>query len=181
MRVAKLMAGTLTLVLTFSTFMWSQAATTSLNGTVSDPNGAVVPGAQVTLSNPTTGFARTVKSNGQGVYQFLQDPPATYSVTAQAAGFATIKQDYVPLMVNTPATLDLTLTVAGGQTVVEVTGAAPIVNTTDASLGHAFNSDQISYLPFEGREATSILSLQPGVAFTGNSTSINPNTDSRSG
>ena len=69
----------------------------------------------------------------------------------------------------------------GTKTVVEVTGSAPLVNTQDASLGHAFNSDQISYLPFEGREAASILSLQPGVVYTGNSSHISAASDSRSG
>ena len=85
------------------------------------------------------------------------------------------------LLVNTPATLDISLRVAGTQAVVQVMGTAPVVNTQDASLGHVFDSSQISYLPFEGREAVSILSLQPGVVFTGNSGSISPASDSRSG
>ena len=135
----------------------------------------------MTLANPETGFSRDVKTNAQGVYQFLQIPPAAYSLTVTVAGFATKKQTNVVLMVNTPATLDVAMQVASTQTILEVVSTAPLVNTQEASLGHAFNGDQISYLPFEGREATSILSLQPGVTFTGNGSNISAASDSRSG
>jgi Carboxypeptidase regulatory-like domain len=161
--------------------LWAQTASSSISGTVTDPKGSVIPGANLTLSNPDTGFLRTIKTNDQGIYQFLQIPPATYELTVVASGFATKKQSNVVLMVNTPATLDFPMRVASTQTILEVVSTAPLVNTQDASLGHAFNSDQISYLPFEGREATSILSLQPGVTFTGNGSNINAASDSRSG
>jgi hypothetical protein len=179
MRIAE--AALLTLITLAVAGLNAQTATTSLNGTVTDPAGSVIPGAAMTLSNPQTGFTRSASTNAQGVFQFLQIPPATYELTVNASGFATRKQNNVVLMVNTPATLDLAMQVAGAASVVEVTGTAPLVNTQDASLGHAFNGDQISYLPFEGREAASILSLQPGVAFTGNGSHINQASDSRSG
>ena len=180
MRIAK--RATLLILATLSVIALSaQTTSSSLNGTVTDPKGSVIPGVTLTLSNPETGFTRSAKTNDQGVYQFLQVPPATYELTVNASGFAGQRRKNVELMVNTPATLDIPLQVAGSQIVVEVTGTAPLVNTQDASLGHAFNSDQISYLPFEGREAASILSLQPGVAFTGNSGHISPASDSRSG
>ena len=178
MRMAKA-AARFALITFVGTSLWAQTARTSLNGTVTDPTGSVIPDATLTLSNPQTGFTRNSKTNGQGAYQFLQVPPATYALKLSASGFATLKQSGVALMVNTPATLDLSMRVAGADTVVEVTGTAPLVNTQDASLGHAFNSDQISYLPFEGREAASILSLQAGVVYTGNTN--HPANDSRSG
>ena len=161
--------------------LWAQTATSSLNGTVVDSKGSVLPDATLTLSNPQTGFSRDAKTNGQGVYQFVQVPPSTYELSVSAQGFATQRHKNVELMVNTPATVDISMRVAGSEIIVEVTGTAPLVNTQDASMGHAFNSDQISYLPFEGREAASILSLQPGVVFTGNSGHISPASDSRSG
>ena len=178
MRIAKLAA---LLALGSMSVVWAQTASTSLNGTVADSKGSVIAGANLTLSNPQTGFSRNAQTNGQGVYQFLQVPPAAYELQVSAPGFGTQKRTNVILMVETPATLDFTMRVAAAEMVVEVTGAAPIVNTQEASLGHAFNSDQISYLPFEGREATSILSLQPGVAFTGNGSNISAASDSRSG
>jgi len=160
---------------------WGQTASSSIHGTVTDPNGSVIPEATLTLSNPESGFVRSAKTSDGGTYQFLQLPPATYELTVAAPGFATKKQTNVVLMVNTPATLDVAMQVASTQTILEVVSNAPLVNTQEASLGHAFNADQISYLPFEGREATSILSLQPGVTFTGNGSNISAASDSRSG
>src|ERR1700693_1265224 len=179
MRNAKLVA--FLALISLSVAAWAQTASSSLNGTVSDPHGSVITGATPILSTPKTGFNRDTKTNGQGVYQFLQVPPATYELRVSAAGFAAQTRSNVVLMVNTPATLDVAMQIAGSQAVVEVTASAPLVNTQDASLGHAFNSDQISYLPFEGREAASILSLQPGVVYTGNSSHTSPASDSRSG
>lgn len=160
---------------------YSQNATTSLRGTIFDPKGAVVAGATVTISNSATGFSRAVKSDGQGNYQFLELPPAKYELTVQARGFGTMKQSGLELQVATPATLNVNLEVTGGTITVEVSSAAPLVNTQDASMGHAFGQDQIDELPFEGRDPAGILSLQTGVVFTGNSTHIQSASDSRSG
>ena len=160
----------LTGLLTLGTFGFAQSANTSLRGTITDAKGAVVSGATVTLANPATGFSRTVKSANDGVYQFLEVPPANYTLTVAVSGFATIKQDNVTLQVSQPATLDITLRVAGATEVVEVSGEAPLVNTTDASQGNVFNSIQLSNLPSEGRDPVSILSLQAGVTYLGSNT-----------
>jgi Carboxypeptidase regulatory-like domain len=163
-RVVTLFAG----VFLFScSLIFAQTATTSLRGTVTDPKGAVVQGASVTLTNPSTGFSRTTKSANDGVYQFLEVPPATYSLTVTVAGFATVKQDKVTLQVSQPATLDIAMTVKGTTEVVEVSGQAPLVNTTDATQGNVFNSTQLINLPSEGRDPVGILSLQPGVVYLG--------------
>jgi hypothetical protein len=164
-----------------NTLAWGQSATTSLRGTVSDPHGAVVAGAGVTLLNPQTGFSRTGTTDNQGNYQFRELPPATYELTVNAPGFAAIKQTGLQLLVDTPTTSNVTMQVSGGTVTVEVSGSAPLVNTQNASLGHAFGADQIANLPFEGRDATGILSLQPGVVFTGSSSHIATAADSRSG
>jgi hypothetical protein len=157
-------------VIAFSALSFSQSATTSLRGTITDPKGAVVQGASLTLSNPETGFSRTVKSGSDGVYQFLEVPPATYSLTVSVAGFATIRRDKVILQVSQPETVNIEMQVKGTTEVVEVSGEAPLVNTTDASQGNVFNSTQLASLPSEGRDPVSILSLQAGVTFLGNST-----------
>jgi len=159
----------------------AQTATTSLRGTVYDAKGAVVSGATVTITNPSTGFSRTTKTDGQGSYQFLELQPAKYNLTVNAAGFAALKQSGLELQVATPATLNVNMQVAGGTVTVEVSSTAPLVNTQDASMGHAFGADQIADLPFEGRDPAGILSLQTGVVFTGNSTHISSASDSRAG
>jgi len=85
MRLAsRLVASMLVSLLAFSAALWPQSATTSLRGTISDPNGAVLSGVTVTIINPATGFARTVKTDDQGVYHFLQLPPATYQLVVTA-------------------------------------------------------------------------------------------------
>jgi Carboxypeptidase regulatory-like domain len=159
----------------------AQTSSTSLRGTVVDPKGAVVPGVEVTITNSATAFSRTTKTDGQGFYQFLEVPPATYTVTIKAAGFGILQVENVGLLVNTPASLNETLRVQAVAEKVEVMSQAPLVNTEDASLGHAFTADQMTTLPLEGRDPVSILSLQPGVLYTGNSTDINRDADSRSG
>jgi hypothetical protein len=166
-----------------SVLTFGQTATTSLHGTVSDAKGAVLQGAIMTITNPATGYSRSTKTDGQGSYQFLQVVPGTYTITANAPGFGILKQEGVELVVSVPATLNLTMQVQGTSVTVEVTGEATQVNTTDASIGNAFGTKQILELPFEGRNPVEILSLQPGVTYTGNLDANNTdrNVDSRAG
>lgn len=161
----------------------AQTGTTSLRGVVFDAKGAVLPGATVRISDPQNGLSRTAKTNGQGEYQFLQLPPATYAVAVDAKGFATVKQDKVELLVAVPSTLNFTMQVQGQAITVEVSGEATHVNTTDATMGNAFNSNQIEELPFEGRNPVEMLSLQAGVTYTNptSGTAVNNMVDTRSG
>ena len=166
--------------LAVSTLVSAQSATTSLRGAITDPKGGVLLGATVTLNNPATGYSRTTKSGNDGVYQFLEVPPATYTLTVAVTGFATLKQDKVILQVSQPATLDVAMQVKGTTEVVEVKGGeAPLVNMTDASQGNVFNSTQLINLPAEGRDPAAILSLQPGVTYIGQN--VDPAIDSRGG
>jgi len=165
--------------LSLAALAFGQGATTSLRGTVTDAKGALLQGAAATLSNPSTGFTRTAKSGTDGVYQFLEVPPAKYTLTVSVAGFATVKHENVTLQVSQPATLDIEMQVGGTTEVVEVTGEAPLVNTQDATLGNNFGVRQLTDLPSEGRDPVSILSLQPGVVYLGNQ--VNQDDDSRGG
>jgi hypothetical protein len=158
---------------------WSQSSTTSLRGTIVDPKGAVVPGAGVTLTKADSGFSRTVKTDNRGIYQFIELPPSTYRLTITASGFAILRIERVQLMVNTPVDIDETLKVEGAKETVEVLDAPALVNTQDATQGHAFDTRQIDNLPSEDREPVAILSLQPGVVFVGNQ--ANQGIDSRGG
>jgi len=113
-----------------STISVTQSATTSLRGTVTDPQNAVIVGAQVTLSDPATSITRTGKTDANGQYQFLQIPPGTYNVSAAAPGFGKTTEQAVRLLVNTPSTLNITLKVQTIQTV-EVSGEVGLINTED--------------------------------------------------
>ena len=119
------------------------------------------------------------KTGSDGVYQFLQVPPATYTLTVVATGFGTLKRDNVTLQVSLPATVDISMEVKGRSEVVEVTGEATLVNTTDATQGNVFGAEQIQNLPAEGRDPVSILSLQPGVVYVGRN--VDQTFDSRGG
>ena len=180
MRSAKVAALLLVSILSVIGLSWCQVATTSVKGTVYDAQGGVVPQATVSLENHSTGFSRPAKTDGQGVYQFVQIPPGVYTITSTASGFGTTKVNNVQLLVNTPATQNLTLEVASASTVVEVQARAELVNTQDASIGNAFDSKQILNLPLEGRDPVGILSLQPGVSFVGGKT-VDQSYDSRGG
>ena len=166
-------------LMVFSNLVVAQTATTSLRGTITDAKGAVLQGAVVTLSSTETGFSRTAKSGSDGVYQFLEVPPSTYTLTVASSGFATVKQEKVTLQVAQPATLDVSMQVKGTTEVVEVSGEAAMVNTTDASQGNVFNSTQLINLPSEGRDPVAILSLQPGVTYVGQN--VDQSSDSRGG
>lgn len=176
---SRLAAAVVSCFLALSTLAVAQSATTSLRGTITDTKEAVVTGATVTLNNQATGFSRMTKTDDQGIYQFLEVPPANYNLTVTAAGFATTKRENVVLQVSSPATVNMALQVQGGSVVVDVTGEAPMVNTQDATLGNNFNARQLTDLPSEGRDPVGILSLQPGVVYIGNK--VDQNNDSRGG
>ena len=97
-------------LLAFALFVFPQS-TTSLRGTVTDPTGAVIPQAVVSITNINTGFKRQALTEPDGVYQFLQAPPGMYQLSVEVAGFATHTSDKVQLQVNTPATLDVRMEV----------------------------------------------------------------------
>jgi hypothetical protein len=155
----------------------AQIATTSLRGTVVDPSGAVVGGAQVSLLQSSTGFHAEHTTSANGEYSFAQIPPGSYSLTVSASGFANLVKQ-AELLVNQPATVDFKLSVSAQQEV-EVNATSETLNTSDASLGNALNSATIEALPSEGRNVPDLLSLQPGVVYLGRQ--VNQDQDSRSG
>jgi hypothetical protein len=158
-----------------------QTGTTSLRGTVIDPNGASVPNAVLTLTNADIGVTLTSTTDKDGAYQYLELRPATYTLTVTAPGFATYKQSGLQLLVATPTTNDVKMQLASLATIVEVVTATQAINTTDATIGNAFTASQIGALPFEGRDPVSILSLQPGVVTVAGRDIVNETADSRGG
>ena len=121
----------------------SAQVTSSLRGTVTDPSGAVIPGAVVTLTSPDTGVKRTTPATKDGVYQFLQVPPGKYTLSVEAEGFSKTELTGIQLLVNTPATTDVTLRVGSVSQQVTVSAAAATLNTEDATVGNAFEENQV--------------------------------------
>ena len=154
------------IILGFSTAGYCQS-TTLLRGNVTDPQGASISEAVVKLSNAQTGLSRESLTSATGEYQFLQLTPGTYTITVEKPGFAAITRTGVNLLVNTPATLDLGMSLGQSAESVSVTAEASTINTVDASVGNAFSERQVSALPLQTRNVVELLSLQPGVTTNG--------------
>jgi hypothetical protein len=168
--------------------LWGQA-TTSLNGRVADASGAVIPDAKVTLVLQSTEAERNVATDSSGHYQFSQLTPGRYTLSVAAPGFATAERPNIDLLVSQPATVNIALAPATAtQKVTVIAGTQATLNTTDATLGNAFNENQVQSLPLDQRNVPDLLSLQPGVTFLGRSDDVNgtqgvgnTSTDSRAG
>src|SRR6266849_4532394 len=164
-----------------TTSAWAQVGTTSVRGAVTDKTGAAVVGAKVTLNSTAQALKREMQTNQAGEYEFLALPPATYVLTVEMANFRKFEQKNIQLLVNLPATVNVTLEVGATNQTVEVSAQALTLNTTDATLGIAFNENQVKQLPLEGRNIPDLLSLQAGVVYTGNRADINVDVDTRNG
>jgi hypothetical protein len=157
----------LSLALCFGATGLAQTITGSITGTVTDATGAVVPGAKVTATNTATGVSVSDVTNGAGIYslRFLQI--GKYKVLTDAAGFA--KQSYGPfsLEIDQVAKVNVTLSVGGSSTVVDV-GATeqPILNTENATLGETFTENTINNLPLNGRDFSQLTVFTPGAVST---------------
>ena len=145
---------------------WGQA-TTSLRGTVTDPSGAAIPNAKVTLTNVATNVPRQTTTTSSGEYNFASVLPATYRLSVAAQGFQTYVQTGLELQVNLPATADVQLQVGGMTQTVEVHGQAPLLNRTNATLGQTMGTTPIENLPLQAENTVLLLSLQPGVVYNG--------------
>jgi hypothetical protein len=151
---------------------WGQAST-SLRGAVTDPSKAAIPGAKITLINPGTGATRSTTTGADGTYVFTEVLPGTYTLTVEANGFQKYEQTGLVLRVALPATENVQMKVGAVTQVVSVSGEAPLLNTTDASVGQTMGTTQIEQLPLEARNVPALLSAQPGVVYTSNRDDIN--------
>lgn len=152
----------------------------SLNGAITDPSGGAVAGALVEIQS-ATGLRRQTTTNHQGEYAFAELAPGQYRLRISARGFATAVVPAVRVQVSLPATVNLRLHVAAVATTETVNAAAaPLLNTTDASLGNVLGRSQIAQLPIPDRNVVALLSLQAGVVYLGENMNTSQ-TDTRSG
>src|SRR5579864_8163066 len=144
---------------------WAQSTSTgTVAGTVTDPTGAVVADATVTLTDIGTNTARTTTSNASGRYIYVDVNPGIYSIAVSKAGFATSKTENQEVKVGASLTLNLSLQVGGGNVVVEVTTAGTDLQTMNATVGNTITSLTLDNLPSLGRDVSSFVELQPGVS-----------------
>ncbi len=152
-------------VWTLSVSLNAQTASSAVVlGRVLDTSGAVVPGANVTLRSVGTNATRNQVTNTAGQYTFSAVPPGGYILTVAKAGFETATLNDLQLDVNKSYTVDVPLTVGAQSQTVEVSAASAVVElqTTDATIGNVIGSRDLIRLPTQSRDATELLSLQPG-------------------
>src|SRR5256884_2169573 len=167
MRFVKVVAFAL-LVPTFAAMLWSQTGTSTVRGTVTDPQGRVIPDATLTLTNIANNAPRTAKSSDGGTFTFDFLPPGEYRLEAEAPGFKKRVENNVRALIGKPTEASVQLEVGTVGEVVEVRAATEnLVNTQDATLGNNFISQQITQLPLEARNLVDLLSLQPGATREG--------------
>lgn len=140
----------------------AQFDTGTIAGTVTDPTGAVVPGASVTIANTGTGAQRTLQTDANGNFVASAMPFGTYVVSATAKGFGETKSQSLVLNVGAAVHVELKLAVATTQEQVQVTGTATTVDTTTTTAGTTLSANQIANLPVNGRDVSNFLEIAPG-------------------
>jgi hypothetical protein len=152
------------LALSVSVTMRAQSTTNgAINGTVEDPQGAVVPNAPVTVENEGTGQKLGDTTSSVGGFSFNVLQPGEYTVTVSATGFAEFEQTGVTVEVGRASTVSIHLKVASGTETVQVSGEPPQVNTTDQAISNDVGTADLNSLPTNGRRWSSFALLMPGV------------------
>ncbi len=159
-------AATLVLVTTvvFSAPAHSQVAGATVSGTVSDPSGAAIVGATVSVQNNATGDTREFTTDAAGFYAIPNLAAGTYKVTATAKGFSTAVRTNLVLGVGAQQQLNFSMKVGEAAQSVEVTAEAAAVQLTTSTLGGEVEARTVRELPLNGRDWTQLATLQPGVA-----------------
>src|SRR6202140_876059 len=148
------------LALTFSAF--AEVQNGQFEGTVTDPTGAAVANAKVTVSNSATGLSLSATTNSSGAYTVKEVPPGTYTITVEAAGFKKLENNGVTANAGTISRVDVRLQLGKASETVEVTGEAAAVNTEDSKLATTVSSAQINNLPLNGRNVFDLMQLSAG-------------------
>jgi hypothetical protein len=144
-------------------FVWGQAVTATLVGTITDASGAVVVNAKVVVTETNTGVSRTSNTNESGNYSFPNLPPGAYAVTAEMTGFKKATRGGVDVLVDTTTRVDLSLQPGQITDTIEVTAESPALQTDRADIGRKIETVQLANLPTGyNRSFQSLLNLVPG-------------------
>ncbi|HEV8368795.1 MAG TPA: TonB-dependent receptor [Pyrinomonadaceae bacterium] len=140
----------------------AQSATATLSGTVLDPNGAVIPGATITVTNSATGLSRETTTNDEGHFTVPLLPPSSYSVTARREGFYVLMIPNIVLNVGDEKSLKIELKVGDVKETVNVTGETPLISESPA-VGTVVDRQFVENVPLNGRSFQSLITSVPGV------------------
>ena len=154
---------------------WSQEVTASITGTVTDPSGAAVTGAAVTATSQERGQSYTVVSNDSGLYRIAQLPVGTYSLKVEKSGFSSVSHPAFVLALNQVARVDVAMKLGQTSETVEVTSAAPILETDVTQVDTIINANTNDNLPLASRNYVQLTLLAPGAVSTDPSSFNNGN------
>ena len=144
---------------------WAQSTDSgTVSGLITDPSGAVIGGATVKLIDTSTNSSQTTVTNDAGRYTFASVTPGVYNLSVTKTGFSTTKAEHQQVTVGSTRTVNLALQVGSTNVVVEVTAAGNELQTTDAAVGQTITGDALDSLPGLGRDVSTFVTLQPGVA-----------------
>src|SRR5438552_12255782 len=141
----------------------AQTLDTAILGIVSDPSGALVSGAAVTITQPATGLSHAVTTGLDGKYEVRYLLPGEYTVEVRAPGFRSERRVGIVIQLGQQARIGISLQVGEVVETVEVTSAAPLLQTENATLGEVVASERIVNLPLNGRLFADLANLTPGV------------------
>ena len=147
-------------LLLFSASVFAQETTGAMQGTVTDPSGAVVSHAQVVLTGNSLVGSKVAQTDGSGFYHFVNLPPGEYSMTVTAKGFKSVKRGGLTIEVGHLPTVNVAMEVGASETVVEVSGAAPVIDVTQNTTQTNVTSDVIDNVP-HGRSFQSVIQFAP--------------------
>ncbi len=163
MKFLKTAIAALLLCLVSAVALQAQTATGEVNGTVTDPNGAAVPGAIVKLINQATKGETEATTNQSGYFTFVNLKPASYTLMVETKGFKKSLTNAFALGVSETVTQNVKLSVGEMSEVVEVTAGSELVQSSSSELGSVINERTVEDLPLNGRNFTQLLILTPGV------------------
>src|SRR5437899_3437454 len=163
-----LLSGMLSLALAAPAFAQSQAANGSIEGTVTDSSGAVLPGVTVTVTNLDTGLERTIVTNEKGLYRAPLLPLGTYRVVAELQGFKRFEQSGIKLSVGQSAVVNVAMGVGTISETVTVNADSPLIDTARIDIGHTMTDLEVHNLPLVARNPYNFALAQPGVTGIGN-------------
>jgi Carboxypeptidase regulatory-like domain/TonB dependent receptor-like, beta-barrel len=143
--------------------VFSQGNLGRLTGTITDQSGGVIAGATVTVKDVERGVSRTLTTGDSGEYNAPNLLPGTYAVRAEAKGFKSVERQNILLEVGKEIRVDLPLQPGEVSQTITITEAAPMVETTNATLGGTLSNETINDLPLNGRNYINLLTLRPGM------------------
>jgi hypothetical protein len=142
----------------------AQGGTGVIAGTVSDAQGAVLPGVTIVLRNQETGVGRTTVTEADGTFRFPALNPGRFTLTAELSGFATVEVREIEMTIGLGLKQDLTMQVQAVAETITVTGVSPVVDTTKSEVSGIVTQQQIETLPINSRQYLSLALLMPGTS-----------------